>query len=89
MQVLMPLHAALQSVGLSDPLLRVSVGLRLALHLEAAGNPATAATVLQQVGASCDAVPPLGCICNCHKAPLLAAMHNPTDAVPSMFTVCV
>lgn len=86
MQVLMPLHAALQSVGLSDPLLRVSVGLRLALHLEAAGNPATAATVLQQVGASCDTVPPLGCI---HKAPLLAAMHNPTDAVPSMFTVCV
>ena len=49
MQVLMPLHAALQSVALNDPLLRVSVGLRLALHLEAAGDPATATTVLQEV----------------------------------------
>ena len=49
LQVLVPLHAALQSVALSDPLLRVSVGLRLALHLEAAGNSATAASVLQEV----------------------------------------
>ena len=49
-QVLVPLHTALQSVALNDPLLRVSVGLRLALHLEAAADPAAAATVLQQVG---------------------------------------
>lgn len=49
LQVLVPLHAALQLVALSDPLLRISVGLRLALHLEAAGNPATAASVLQEV----------------------------------------
>lgn len=49
MQVLLPLHAALQSVALNDPLLRVSVGLRLALHLEAAADPVTAATVLQEV----------------------------------------
>lgn len=49
MQVLRPLHAALQSVALNDPLLRVSVGLRLALHLQAAGDPATATTVLQEV----------------------------------------
>lgn len=49
----MPLYAALQSVALSDPLLRVSVGLRLALHIEAASNPATAAGVLQEVGRKC------------------------------------
>ena len=49
MQVLLPLHAALQSVALNDPLLHVSVGLRLALHLEAAADPATAASVLQKV----------------------------------------
>lgn len=45
----MHLHRALQSVALGDPLLRVSVGLRLALHLEAAADPAAAATVLKQV----------------------------------------
>ena len=50
MQVLMPLHAALQAVALTDPLLRVSVGLRLALHLEAIADPTAAATVLQEVG---------------------------------------
>lgn len=49
LQVLYHLHGALQSVALDDPLLRVSVGLRLALHLEAAADPAAAATVLKQV----------------------------------------
>lgn len=49
MQVLMPLHGALQAVALSDPLLRVSVGLRLALHLQAAATPAAAAAILSQV----------------------------------------
>lgn len=49
MQVLVHLHAALQAVALNDPLLRVSVGLRLALHLQAAATPVAAATVLQQV----------------------------------------
>lgn len=37
-QVLTCLHGALQAVDLNDPLLRVSVGLRLALHLEAADD---------------------------------------------------
>ena len=49
MQVLTCLHGALQAVDLRDPLLRVSVGLRLALHFEAANDPASAATVLKKV----------------------------------------
>ena len=49
-QVLTCLHGALQAVDLKDPLLRVSVGLRLALHLEAANDDESAISVLNEVG---------------------------------------
>ena len=52
-QVLTCLHGALQAVDLNDPLLRVSVGLRLALHLEAADDNASATSVLKEVGTCC------------------------------------
>lgn len=48
-QVLTCLHGALQAVDLNDPLLRVSVGLRLALHLEAADDNVSATSVLKEV----------------------------------------
>lgn len=49
MQVLAGLHEALQAVDLNDPLLRVTVGLRLALHLEGRNSLGSAAGVLKQV----------------------------------------
>ncbi|KAL0048239.1 hypothetical protein WJX82_010821 [Trebouxia sp. C0006] len=48
-KVLTCLHGASQAVDLNDPLLRVSVGLRLALHLEAADDNASATSVLKEV----------------------------------------
>ena len=48
-QVLTCLHGALQAVDLNDPLLRVSVGLRLALHLEAANENVSATSMLKEV----------------------------------------
>ena len=57
MQVLIHLHAALEAVALNDPLLRISVGMRLALHLEAAADPAAAVIVLKQVS-SCTVIRP-------------------------------
>ncbi len=50
------LHGASQAVDLNDPLLRVSVGLRLALHLEAADDNASATSVLKEVGTCCKGV---------------------------------
>ena len=52
LQVLACLHEALQALDASDPLLRVAVGLRLALHLEAANDAASAAATLKQVDSS-------------------------------------
>lgn len=48
-QVLECLHKTLQAVQLQDPLLRVSVGLRLALHLEAGQNLQSACTLVREV----------------------------------------
>ena len=48
-QVLTSLHGALQAVDLNDPLLRVAVGLRLGLHLEAADDTVSATSVLKEV----------------------------------------
>ena len=48
-QVLTRLHGGLQAVDLNDPLLRVSVGLRLALHLDAADDTVSATSVLKEV----------------------------------------
>ena len=43
------MHRSLQAVRLQDPLLRVSVGLRLALHLEAAQSVDSACTLIREV----------------------------------------
>lgn len=49
LQVLNCLHGALQAVDLDDSLLRVSVGLRLALHLQAADELTPAVKCLREV----------------------------------------
>jgi len=54
--VLTCLHGARQAVDLNDPLLRVSVGLRLALHLEAADDIVSATSVSKEVGTCCKGV---------------------------------
>lgn len=49
LQVLQCLHSATKAVCLRDPLLRVSVGLRLALHLEAGQEKSAACDVIREV----------------------------------------
>lgn len=50
MQVLQCLHATMTAVRLQDPLLRVSVGLRLTLHFETKQDKTPACSVIKEVG---------------------------------------
>ena len=68
LQILQCLHAAMQAVRLHDPLLRVSVGLRLALHLEGTRDWAAACQVIKEVSP-------------CSHTMLCLLLHNMVDYV--------
>lgn len=85
LQVLQCLHSAMQAVRLHDPELRVSIGLRLALHLEASQNKSYACQVIREVS---NCRPCTSAACNCTAGQLSCGLPDTAELYASLQETC-
>ena len=85
LQVLQCLHSAMQAVRLHDPELRVSIGLRLALHLEASQDKSYACQVIREVS-NCRFCTSAACTCTAEQ--LSCGLPDTAELYTSLQEIC-